>query len=66
MFKMGNVKKNVFKKKMINLILESVDIEPQRKRICFLSSLEDRAMIDDELECYLRSQFPAVQTKCFF
>lgn len=51
---------------MINLILESVDIEPQRKRICFLSSLEDRAMIDDELECYLRSQFPAVQTKCFF
>ncbi|VDK52621.1 unnamed protein product [Anisakis simplex] len=42
---------------------EAVEGEPPRKRISFLSSLEDRAMIDDELECYLRSQFPAIQTK---
>lgn len=43
--------------------LETMEGEPPRKRISFLSSLEDRAMIDDELECYLRSQFPAIQTK---
>ncbi|KHN77485.1 hypothetical protein Tcan_07977 [Toxocara canis] len=42
---------------------ETMEGEPPRKRISFLSSLEDRAMIDDELECYLRSQFPAIQTK---
>uniref|UniRef100_A0A0R3S192 BED-type domain-containing protein n=1 Tax=Elaeophora elaphi TaxID=1147741 RepID=A0A0R3S192_9BILA len=37
--------------------------EPPKKRISFLSSLEDHAVIDDELECYLRSQYPASQTK---
>uniref|UniRef100_A0A9J2QAC6 BED-type domain-containing protein n=1 Tax=Ascaris lumbricoides TaxID=6252 RepID=A0A9J2QAC6_ASCLU len=45
------------------LTSETMEGEPPRKRISFLSSLEDRAMIDDELECYLRSQFPAIQTK---
>ncbi|VDP13245.1 unnamed protein product [Onchocerca flexuosa] len=30
------------------------DGEPPKKRISFLSSLEDHAIIDDELECYLR------------
>nr|CRZ21853.1 Bm7225 [Brugia malayi] len=39
------------------------DGEPPKKRISFLSSLEDHAVIDDELECYLRSQYPASQTK---
>ncbi|VDM95536.1 unnamed protein product [Thelazia callipaeda] len=39
------------------------DGEPPKKRISFLSSLEDHAVIDDELECYLRSQYPAPQTK---
>uniref|UniRef100_A0A915PWZ9 BED-type domain-containing protein n=1 Tax=Setaria digitata TaxID=48799 RepID=A0A915PWZ9_9BILA len=39
------------------------DGEPPKKRISFLSSLEDHAVIDDELECYLRSQYPALQTK---
>ncbi|MCP9265404.1 hypothetical protein DINM_020690 [Dirofilaria immitis] len=39
------------------------DGEPPKKRISFLSSLEDHAIIDDELECYLRSQYPALQTK---
>ncbi|CAG9531706.1 unnamed protein product [Cercopithifilaria johnstoni] len=39
------------------------DDEPPKKRISFLSSLEDHAVIDDELECYLRSQYPASQTK---
>ncbi|VDK51605.1 unnamed protein product [Gongylonema pulchrum] len=37
--------------------------EPPKKRLSFLSSLEDHALIDDELECYLRSQYPALQTK---
>ncbi|EJD74681.1 hypothetical protein LOAG_18034 [Loa loa] len=39
------------------------DGEPPKKRISFLSSLEDHVIIDDELECYLRSQYPASQTK---
>ncbi|MFH4973329.1 hypothetical protein AB6A40_000038 [Gnathostoma spinigerum] len=46
-----------------HLSSETMEGEPPRKRISFLTSLEDRAMIQDELECYLRSQFPAAQTK---
>ncbi|XGW28396.1 hypothetical protein V3C99_008292, partial [Haemonchus contortus] len=41
----------------------SVEGEPHRKRRLFLNSLEDDPIGDDELECYLRSQYPAQQTK---
>uniref|UniRef100_A0A158PBV1 Protein kinase domain-containing protein n=1 Tax=Angiostrongylus cantonensis TaxID=6313 RepID=A0A158PBV1_ANGCA len=41
----------------------SCEGEPHRKRRLFLSSLEDDPVGDDELECYLRSQYPAQQTK---
>ncbi|PAV89464.1 hypothetical protein WR25_24405 [Diploscapter pachys] len=41
----------------------SFDGEPHRKRRMFLSSLEDDPVGDDELECYLRSQYPAAQTR---
>ncbi|CDX47462.1 BED-type domain-containing protein [Caenorhabditis elegans] len=40
----------------------SCDGEPHRKRRMFLSSLEDD-QVTDELECYLRSQYPPNQTK---
>ncbi|CAD6198108.1 unnamed protein product [Caenorhabditis auriculariae] len=40
----------------------SCDGEPHRKRRMFLSSLEDD-LVGDELECYLRSQYPAEHTK---
>ncbi|CAB3405966.1 unnamed protein product [Caenorhabditis bovis] len=40
----------------------SCDGEPHRKRRMFLSSLEDDP-VGDELECYLRSQYPPQQTK---
>ncbi|EFO92746.1 hypothetical protein CRE_20540 [Caenorhabditis remanei] len=40
----------------------SCDGEPHRKRRMFLSSLEDD-QVTDELECYLRSQYPPHQTK---
>ncbi|KAK6056330.1 hypothetical protein COOONC_06165 [Cooperia oncophora] len=41
----------------------SIEGEPHRKRRLFLNSLEDDPIGDDELECYLRSQYPAQQTK---
>ncbi|WKY08549.1 hypothetical protein Q1695_007792 [Nippostrongylus brasiliensis] len=41
----------------------SCEGEPHRKRRLFLNSLEDDPVGDDELECYLRSQYPAQQTK---
>ncbi|EGT42013.1 hypothetical protein CAEBREN_04782 [Caenorhabditis brenneri] len=40
----------------------SHDGEPHRKRRMFLNSLEDD-QVTDELECYLRSQYPPNQTK---
>ncbi|KIH65315.1 hypothetical protein ANCDUO_04365 [Ancylostoma duodenale] len=41
----------------------SCEGEPHRKRRLFLNSLEDDPVGDDELECYLRSQYPAQQTR---
>ncbi|CAI4222127.1 unnamed protein product [Auanema sp. JU1783] len=41
----------------------STDGEPFRKRRMFLNALEDDPVSEDELECYLRSQFPTHQTK---
>ncbi|VDK72764.1 unnamed protein product [Litomosoides sigmodontis] len=51
------------KLKSEELLAGTSDGEPPKKRVSFLSSLEDHAVIDDELECYLRSQYPASQTK---
>uniref|UniRef100_A0A914EFM6 BED-type domain-containing protein n=1 Tax=Acrobeloides nanus TaxID=290746 RepID=A0A914EFM6_9BILA len=42
---------------------EQSDGEPTKKRRRFLSQLEDTAIEDDELECYLRTPFAPQQTK---